>query len=154
MATKEWYQANKVKVIAKSKARYEANKEKALAKSKQRRLDNPEKWKVYRQTWANKHPLSATLSNCRQRAKAENIPCTITLHYLESLSIPEYCPILGIKLNTGKHEHKMSLDKIIPELGYVDGNIVFMSLRANRLKNDATLEELQAIVKFLEKNQV
>lgn len=41
-----------------------------------------------------------------------------------------------------------SLDKIVPELGYVKGNIVVVSLRANQIKSDATIEELQAVAKF------
>lgn len=35
-----------------------------------------------------------------------------------------------------------SLDKIIPQLGYVKGNIIVMSMKANIMKANATKEEL------------
>lgn len=38
-----------------------------------------------------------------------------------------------------------SIDRIIPELGYVRGNIAVISMRANKLKSDATSEELERI---------
>lgn len=43
-----------------------------------------------------------------------------------------------------------SLDKIIPSLGYVPGNVRIISARANLLKNDATVDELRAILKDAE----
>ncbi len=37
----------------------------------------------------------------------------------------------------------MSVDKIIPALGYVIGNVVFCSYRLNTMKNDCTLDEMR-----------
>jgi hypothetical protein len=42
-----------------------------------------------------------------------------------------------------------SLDRIVPELGYVEGNVVWISNRANILKRDATWEELQRVAEWL-----
>lgn len=42
------------------------------------------------------------------------------------------------------------MDRVIPELGYVKGNVEIISYRANRLKNDATYHELRAISLWLE----
>jgi len=58
-----------------------------------------------------------------------------------------YCPILGIPFNwsySGKTATfgSPSLDKIDPTLGYVKGNAQIISYRANRLKRDASLQEL------------
>ena len=39
-----------------------------------------------------------------------------------------------------------SLDRIRLELGYVKGNVRVISGRANLLKNDATIEELEAVL--------
>lgn len=41
-----------------------------------------------------------------------------------------------------------SLDRIEPDLGYVAGNAIVISNRANRLKSDATIDELRAIASF------
>ena len=43
-----------------------------------------------------------------------------------------------------------SLDKIIPELGYVKGNVWIISNKANAIKSNASLEELKLLVKNLE----
>jgi hypothetical protein len=42
-----------------------------------------------------------------------------------------------------------SLDRIVPELGYVKGNIAVISNRANSLKSNATLEELERLCAWL-----
>ena len=44
-----------------------------------------------------------------------------------------------------------SLDRIIPSLGYVKGNIRVISFRANTLKNNATLSELELILEDAKK---
>lgn len=44
---------------------------------------------------------------------------------------------------------KPSLDKIIPKLGYVKGNVWVVSNKANRIKSNATIEELELLVKNL-----
>ena len=45
----------------------------------------------------------------------------------------------------GASDNSPTLDKIIPEMDYVRGNIAVMSSRANRIKNDASLAELAAV---------
>lgn len=39
----------------------------------------------------------------------------------------------------------LSLDKIIPQLGYVLGNCVFCCDKVNKLKNDLPLDELEKL---------
>jgi hypothetical protein len=91
------------------------------------------------------------LARARHRAKKNNLPFNIEL---SDIVIPKTCPLLGIELksNTDKTSpNNPSLDKIIPELGYVKGNIWVVSLRANKLKNDATIQELELLVENLKK---
>ena len=85
----------------------------------------------------------------RQRATENDIPFSITC---QDIIIPEYCPMLGVKLKSGTNgdrENSPSLDRIIPSLGYVKGNIMVISTRANVIKNNATTEELGKIYHFL-----
>lgn len=83
-----------------------------------------------------------------RRATVENLPFNIDYTDIE---IPEYCPLPGIKLNkhVGEGEAKFdspTIDKLIPSLGYTKGNVWVISRRANMIKSDATLEELELLV--------
>jgi len=73
---------------------------------------------------------------------------------LETIATPSHCPILGLELNydgtgvCGKWSHKdnsPSIDRIDSTKGYEATNIVIISWRANRIKNDGTWEELLRI---------
>lgn len=78
----------------------------------------------------------------RTRAKQKGLPFTITD---KDVVMPEFCPILGIPLFRGKGGHTFnspSLDRIVPELGYVPGNVHVISRKANTMKSNASLQEL------------
>ena len=65
---------------------------------------------------------------------------------------PKFCPVLGIELNyfsKGRSENSPSFDRIDSNLGYIKGNVVVMSWRANRLKNNGTAEEHEKIANYL-----
>lgn len=114
--------------------------------------------KDYRRNQRLNNRASYLFRACKTRAKQQNIPFNLTI---EDIVIPEFCPILGIKLSLdklGKDKNGTrdfyvpSVDKIVPELGYVKGNIMIISMKANVMKNDATKEELLAFCKyFIEK---
>jgi hypothetical protein len=92
-----------------------------------------------------KNPVPMMFYAARSRAKRDGIPFTITQ---KDIAIPSHCPILGIPLavNTGNGKgfspNSPSLDKIVPALGYAPGNIIVISMQANRMKSNATLEQL------------
>jgi len=48
-------------------------------------------------------------------------------------------------------DHSPSIDRTVPHLGYVKGNVTIMSYRANRIKCHASLDELRAIVAYMER---
>ena len=94
-------------------------------------------------------PEKAILSRSRSRAKAKGVPFSLT--YLD-IVIPDRCPILGIKLERGLNDgldNSPSLDRIVPALGYVPGNVQVISNRANRIKSDSTPEELARILAWV-----
>lgn len=77
------------------------------------------------------------------------------------MPLPQYCPVFGIKLNyqgnkgqKGFVDDSPSIDKIDPKKGYVKGNVQIISWRANRIKSDATIQELETLVMFLKGNQI
>jgi hypothetical protein len=90
----------------------------------------------------------------KSRAKARGLPFNIET---EDIVIPDFCPILGIALQSkigmgpsgiGANASSPSLDKIDNSKGYVKGNVMVISMRANNLKSNATLEEIFAIADF------
>jgi hypothetical protein len=92
------------------------------------------------------HPEKTLLVKAKERARARDMPCTITER---DIVIPTHCPLLGIELrrNVGATgANSPTLDRIEESGGYEPGNVWVISYRANRIKNDATLEELRAIV--------
>jgi len=89
-----------------------------------------------------KHPETQLLSGARMRAKSKGLPFSITK---QDIVIPKYCPMLGIKLERGvgvAHGASPTLDKIVPNKGYVKGNVWVISQRANIIKSNATAEEI------------
>lgn len=88
------------------------------------------------------------LSGARSRARRNGIPFSITK---ADIVVPQYCPILGLPLEVGvgaMQDNSPTLDRIKPERGYVPGNVVVVSNRANRLKSDGSIEELLKIASF------
>ena len=43
----------------------------------------------------------------------------------------------------GPSPHSLSIDRIIPQLGYTPGNVVLCTNRANMVKSDLTLAEIK-----------
>ena len=89
-------------------------------------------------------------SNAKHRAKVEGVPFTIEP---QDVVIPEFCPVLGIKLkidNEVAEANSPSIDKLVPALGYTKGNVCVISYKANTIKSNATLEELQKVTQWVE----
>lgn len=89
------------------------------------------------------------LYSAKQRARLKNLPFDLEL---EDIQIPERCPIFGIPLESSgglSNPNLATLDRLVPEKGYVRGNVWVISWRANRMKGDASLDELRTLVAAL-----
>lgn len=87
----------------------------------------------------------------KHRAKRAGVPFNLKP---ADILIPNHCPVLGVQLvkSVGRlSDSSPSLDRIVPSRGYVRGNIVVISMRANRIKSDASITELQKLAKFYSK---
>lgn len=94
--------------------------------------------------------MKRMLSAAKSRAKDKGL--MFNIHY-EDIQIPNLCPILKIPLipsQDGMSDNSPSLDRLIPYLGYTKGNVKVISMKANRIKQDATSAELYAVAKFVE----
>jgi len=120
--------------------------------------NNPEKvsayWKRKRESghdWRRLNVEKALFNGAKQRAKIKGHEFSITV---DDIVIPETCPVLGIKLQLGGGRTigaSPTIDRVNNAFGYVKGNIVVMSWRANRIKSDATPEEIEALAKWVKK---
>lgn len=124
---------------------------------KQYRHANKEKLrlfnKYYQRDYFKKYPDRYLYWSIKGRATRKDLPFDLSF---EDVVAPKYCPILGIELkrNQGGKSNSWdspSVDRIIPELGYVKNNIQIISMRANLMKNDASVEELQRFADWITK---
>lgn len=101
--------------------------------------------------WNREHPEVKALTRARQRAKKKGVPFSLTKQDIPP--IPEVCPVLGIPLRSTKTRggdgNSPALDRIKPALGYVPGNIQWISAKANMIKSDATSDELFRVAEFV-----
>lgn len=139
---------------------YQRNKERKRLLGRAWELSNPEKVKAYRKKSRAKFILSGRAKAitkawearnrerilwraAQARARAKNQEFTISL---SDIVIPDVCPILGIPINRDERgrmqPNSPSLDRIDNSKGYMPGNVWVISWKANRIKCDASLEEI------------
>ena len=103
------------------------------------------------QTDVHKQDIRVLHNRIKQSAKRRGIPFDLTLTDLNNLSFPVTCPILNIPLTfnrRGVQDNSYSIDRIDSSLGYTVDNIVVISYRANVLKSNASIAEMEALVNF------
>ena len=155
--SKQYYQNNTEKENERSKQYYQNNTEKVRETYKQWYQNNFEKQNERKKQYRQNNPEKVMLVDSIRRAKKKGLEHNIEL---EDIQIPEYCPVLGIKLevNSGKGYGKAqpnspSLDRVDNSRGYTKDNIRVISYRANMLKNNATQEELEKVLDYMKRYQ-
>lgn len=88
----------------------------------------------------------------RALSKKMGLEFDLTEDYLKSIWTP-ICPVFKVQFTLGdkSHPHSPALDRIDPRKGYVKGNVKYICARANRIKYDATPEELKMILDYMTK---
>jgi hypothetical protein len=97
--------------------------------------------------------VSAIWSRAKYRASRKGLEFSLRQ---EDIVIPEICPLLGIPLvchrgRGGQQGNSPSLDRKDSTKGYTPDNVWVISNRANTLKNNASLQELELLVENLKK---
>lgn len=67
---------------------------------------------------------------------------------VEDIYVPPVCPVFLVPFEENT-PHSASLDRVDSSKGYVKGNVQVLSTRANVLKNNATLSELERLVMYM-----
>lgn len=127
----------------------EEEKEKARQRTKLWYANNKEKATKYKWFYRTEKIPAYLLTKSKIRARRDNIKHSITK---DDIVVPKFCPIILIPILPGVGKvcaNSPSLDKIIPEEGYVKGNVQVISHKANAMKQNATPEELRAFAKWV-----
>jgi hypothetical protein len=123
-----------------------------MSKTLSQKQKDCEQTKKYQKT--KRGHLCNYLKRVKRRALDKNLAFDLDLDYLESIAT-DRCPVFNTEFVWGLYRvgkttnHTATVDRIVPELGYVKGNVVFLSHLANRIKNDVTEKELYAVADWL-----
>jgi len=145
-------QNNAEKIKENQKLCYQKNSEKERERKRLYRQDAPEREKIkYKKLYYKNNLAKQMLRSAKRRAIEKRIPFSLEE---KDIKIPEICPVLGFILKKGEGKifpNSPSLDRIIPEKGYVKGNIIVISHMANSIKQNATPEQIVAVGEFFKK---
>lgn len=141
------------------------NKRRTHRREKNRAQINETKRRWYRRhlerryKWALANPVRRTAgalkSHATRRSRIHGLECSITTDCVEQMLIRQpRCPVFGTVFPVGPHGRGLvpespSLDRLDPNKGYVVGNVALISHRANSMKRDATLAELEKLVAWM-----
>lgn len=97
--------------------------------------------------------VTKSLDNAKQRAKVKGFEFSLTKEwYLANL--PKYCPVFNTTLDftSTLDEHKPSIDRLNSSKGYTEDNCKIISWKANNIKNQWSVDELEAVVNYLKQD--
>jgi len=96
------------------------------------------------------------LSSAKCRAAKKKLQFNLSLNDILRMLKRRKCPVFGIKLkltnSKSNCDSSPSLDRVIPKLGYVKGNAVVISWRANRIKSDANIGEITQLLRYMKRH--
>lgn len=164
LTEKKWYDKNQQTILEyRTQLRSEPKWKQYIGTySKQYRSKNRKKIKQQQQEWYENNPeyarkyrrtkkgrIVTILANIKDRAKRLGLEFNLT-H--DDIDIPLVCPVLKIPIerNSAKMgDHSPSVDRVDNTKGYVKGNVRIISMRANRLKSDASFTDLEQILAYM-----
>lgn len=110
-----------------------------------------ERNKGYQKKYRDKNRFAIRMRSARHRASDKGLPFDLDVAHLKGIWTG-VCPVFGtplsLKAPKGSSE-AAELDRVVPEKGYVKGNVQWLSQRANRIKDDASIEDLERIIEWL-----
>lgn len=114
------------------------------------REEKNKRMNTWRRSWSHSKWLYHI---CRARARRTGREWNLQI---SDIHVPYRCPVLGIKLvmNVGfGKKNSATIDRINPNKGYIKSNIAVISHMANRIKSNATSEEIKKTYQWLKKNE-
>jgi hypothetical protein len=108
--------------------------------------------------WKEKNPkrqwAGTAYKGAKFRAKGKGLPFNITIDYLLSI-VTDSCPVFNTEFkfsgNKVARNESPSLDRIDPSKGYVEGNLVVISNKANNIKSAYKSTDIFKVAEWLQK---
>ncbi len=141
---KEWHRKFREENPEYHKNQYQRHREKRIKESQD--------WYANNLIGSFEKKIRSLLYVAKKRAKARDIEFSVGILDFEKVT---HCPLLGVELSfSNKRDSKdnsPSIDRLDTSKGYVQGNVWIVSARANAIKNNASIEELELICENLKK---
>jgi hypothetical protein len=107
-------------------------------------VSRAEEGRRYRQ----RYPHKALAYDAKRRARRKGVPCTLTAADVKSLLdagwVCSYCESLVGSFVGGARPLSVTLDRLVPELGYIPRNVVLACHACNSTKGEHTPQSLRA----------
>lgn len=110
----------------------------------------------YRKRDPERYWASTTAAGAKRRSKNEGLPCDVTQAFiLRLIRRNSSCFYCGVGFDFSKwttraewasRDTNPSLDKVVPERGYTQKNVVLACSKCNRRKQDSSPEDLERIL--------
>ena len=138
---RDYYERNRQACIDRANAWAEKNKERRREIGLKWSRENKDKRKIAQQNYRKENPVKYLIALAKRRAERRGIEFSIGP---DDLSVPDICPLLEIPIDSysKKPDFRPSIDRIDNSKGYVKGNVMIVSQRANRIKSDCCGEEM------------
>lgn len=103
-----------------------------------------------------RYRVGLTVERIKKRATERRLSFDLDVDYmLEIYPADGLCPVLGEKMEFGgTTENSPSVDRLIPEKGYLKGNVAWVSKLANVIKSDLTATELRQVASWIERQPI
>jgi len=151
--SKKYYKNNKNNIKIKQKEYRELNPNKIKDYNEKYYIINSKEIKTHQKKYYNANIEKDLFRKAKYRANSKNLDFNITIDDIKNIMV-DICPLLNIKMQINEGHQKynsFTLDRINCEKGYVKNNIQIISNKANKSKNNSTIEEYEKIVKNLNK---
>lgn len=134
-----------------------SSKEYSSYKSTNNYLERLERTKQKRKTDKQADPKKVwahtVFHGSKARSKKLNLPFDLTKEWLIE-NAPTHCPLLGIELNFAAYRsdwNSASIDRVSSDIGYLKTNCKIISFKANRIKSNATANEIELLASNIRK---
>ena len=101
-----------------------------------------------------KNPYHQLFHNFKKRASFAKVPFELSKENMIEIfdNGGDTCPVFGFKYikdaDKNNRDYAPSLDRIDPKKGYTKENTIVVSMLANRIKTDATIDQIGKVYQF------